>query len=236
MQAADMTDRVLKRLAQDSAAVNVYGAFYSAVEALSAINEGIRFFTLLTLGLEKTTTWFTPTAGPLYHLLPYIPDYLLPLRIFDSAGKKLRPATLAELDALDSGWEAATASKPTKYCAQGLDVLALYKAPPQTSPLFVTYARAPVALVADGDAPEYPEDLHSAFVDYGVNRLRFREGGQEFAKSMPYLGRFLNEAQRYGDYIRERNKGAGYDRLPFELTKADIGKLLKMATGGKQNG
>jgi hypothetical protein len=219
MTAADLETRVLERLDQPGGA----SGHYTAQEALAAINEGIRFFTLLTLGLEATTTFAISDATAFYHMQPLIADWMLPLRMRISGGAYLRPARLDELDALNPAWEAVTGT-PERYAALGFDLCAFHKLADAT--IETTYARHPIPLAADSDEPEYPADLHPAFADYGVYRLRFREGGQEFAKTLPYLGRFMEEAQRYGDYIRARGMANRYDKLPPQLERFDLSKLL----------
>jgi hypothetical protein len=222
MQASDMVRRVLERLDQPG------GGYYTTGEALAAINEGIRFFTLLTLGLEAEVTFPLNANTAFYHMQSSIADWLLPLRVRLAGGPFLRPARIEELDCLDAGWQ-SSAGTPSRYLALGFDFFGVYQQPADNSQsLRITYARSPLPLAADADVPEYPEDLHPAFVDYAVYRLRFREGGQEFQKMLPYLGRFMDEAKRYGAYIRARNIAGRYDKLPFELERVDLSKLLKL--------
>jgi hypothetical protein len=221
MTAGEMQTRVLERLDQ----MGGVEGYYSAPEALSAINEGIRFFTLLTLGLEAQAS-FTVTAGAaFYHAQDQLADWLLPLRVRVTGGGFLRPARLDDLDALNTAWQ-ATAGTPNRYAALGFDFLAV--TPQANATLDITYARAPVPLAASTDVPEYPEDTHGAFTDYAVNRLRFREGGQEFGKTLPYLRRFMDEAARYGNYVRARSVAGRYDKLPPEIERMDLSKLLTL--------
>jgi hypothetical protein len=226
MQAYDMVSRVLARLDQPG------GGWNTPVEALSAINEGLRFFALLTLGIQRTATvQLTLNAnGPSVRMLSVVGDWLMPLRI-STAGSPytvLRPARLAELDALDAGWQ-SNINPPTRYCALGFDFTSFYPQWTGSLSLETVYAASPHTLVADTDVPEIPADHHPDLVDYGVYRLRFREGAGEFAKALPYLQRFLNGAKKYGAYIRARNLAARYDKLPFELERADLSMLLTLS-------
>lgn len=219
-----MSARVLERLDQPG------GGYYTNAEALSAINEAMRFFALLTLGLEKTVTFNTGSSAPFFHMQSFFGDWLLPLRMTTSTGKQVRPARLSDLDCLDANWQNSTGTDALRYVALGLDFVVIYPAS-QNLPTTITYARAPVPLVGAFDVPEFPEQTHPAFVDYGTYRLRFREGGQEFAKALPYFQRYLDEAQRYARLIRARNIGSRYDKLPFELERADLSKLLSLRPG-----
>lgn len=55
MNVFDMETRVSQRLNEAGGAV-----FYPDTEILAALNEGNRFFVMLTLGLETTASWSVP--------------------------------------------------------------------------------------------------------------------------------------------------------------------------------
>jgi hypothetical protein len=194
--------------------------YYPAAELTAAINEGLRFFCLLTLGLEVTTSW-TPGAT-LTHMLGVFTDWITVLRITDSTGAAVRLATLADLTSLDPNWIASTGS-PSRYVALGADFVGVYGT---SGALSVTYARAPVALVADGDVPEIPAEYHLHLIQYAGYRCRQVEGATEFAKVMKDFASFLEGADRYAKYVRSRNVGARYDKVPFELESFDRSKIL----------
>jgi hypothetical protein len=228
MQLSDMSARVSQRLAEGSAA-----AFYPKAEIVAALNEALRLFSLLTLGLETTKAWNVPAATTFFHMLTYYPDWIVPLRLTDSAGAKVRPSRFGDLTSLDSGWiSSPTPAGPYRYVAEGADFVAIYPQPMAIGQVInVTYARAPLALVSDTDVPEIPQEYHPRLVEYGVYRVRQVEGGQEFAKTLPMLGAFLDGAQNYADYVRARNKGSRYDAVPFELSSFDRSALMKGAGG-----
>jgi hypothetical protein len=207
--------------------------FYPTVEIVAAINEANRLFCLLTLGLEKTTAWSVPAATSFFHMLQLstggnliFPDWIVPLRIATAAGAKVRPARIDQLWALDSQWPAVPGS-PSRYAHVGADLVALYGQPASTgTTLNVTYARAPVTLVNDTDVPETPAEYHPPYVDYAIYRCREVEGGEEFAKTLPLFDGFLAAAGKYAGYVRARNVGAGYDKIPFELDSFDRSRLV----------
>ncbi len=237
MQTSDIVSRVLARLDQPN------GGYYTYAEALSAVNEGMRFFALLTLGIQRRVTEAITlgSGNPSLRMLTVIGDWLMPLRVTLPNGAVLRPSRLADLDALDSGWQSTTPALPSRYAALGFDFTAFY--PQWSGPLELTfvYAAAPIAVVAGTDVPEIPPEYHPDLVDYGVYRLRFREGGQEFQKALPYFQRFLDGAKKYASFIRARNLASRYDKLPFELERADLSTLLSlskrlMPLRGKANG
>ncbi|HTB10941.1 MAG TPA: hypothetical protein VK752_05195 [Bryobacteraceae bacterium] len=221
MTALDMVDRCQQRLHEDPAVTTP--VYYPYPEVLSALNRAQRMFVLLTLCLETTVT-FDEDGSTFYNMRTSYEDWLLPLRVSTLAGVRVRPARLADLDALDSQWQANVA--PTKrYAALGFDFFVCY---PQQSgmALVITYAQAPPALVNPTDVPVIPEDYHPALPDFAIPWLRLKEGGQEFQKSLPYLKRFFAEADREAEYVRQRNIAARYDNLPFELRRLDRSKFL----------
>ena len=220
MTAGDMVARCQQRLNEDPAVTTP--VYYPASEVLSALNRAQRMFVLLTLCLETTVT-FVATGATFYFMRTIFPDWMVPLRISTAAGARVRPTRLAELDALDSGWQ-ANAGIAWRYAALGFDFLALYQQ--QSAPLTVTYARAPLGMVQLTDSPEINADYHPALIDFAIPWLRLKEGGQEFEKSLPYLKRFFAEAAREADYVRTRNLAARYDNLPFELRRLDRSKFL----------
>jgi hypothetical protein len=160
-------------------------------------------------------------------MLATFPDWIVPLRVTTSTGAKVRPARLEDLASLDAGWMTTqTPGDPTRYVALGADLAVPYPLPLNGSTLQVTYARAGLPLVSDTDVPETPAEYHSAYIEYGVYRPRQVEGGQEFQKALPGLGALLKAAEHYGNYVRARNAGSRYDKMPFELEKFDRSKLL----------
>jgi hypothetical protein len=218
-----MRTRVSQRLNEGGTPV-----FYTAAEINAALNEANRFFVLLTLGLETTAPWAVAAATTFTHMLTVFSDWIAPLRIATSAGAKVRPATLADLASLDANWISSPGS-PQRYVALGADFLGLYQQPAAAgTTLKVTYARAPVALVLDTDVPEIPAEYHPRLVEYGIYRCRQGEGGQEFEKSLKYFDGFLDGAKHYGAYVRSRNIGSRYDKVPFELEHFDRSRLLKL--------
>jgi hypothetical protein len=61
--------------------------------------------------------------------------------------------------------------------------------------------------------------------------MRAKEGGQEWQKTLPLWNRFLDGAQKLGEYVRARNKEQGYDYLPIELAKFDRSRLIEVISG-----
>jgi hypothetical protein len=203
--------------------------FYPKSEMIAALNEAERFFVLLTLGLENTAPWTISANTTFFHMLTAFPDWIAPLRISNLDGSRVRPSRLEDLCSLNSGWIASPQiGNPQRYCVIGGDLLAIYGQPTVNTTVNVTYAQAPVPLVQDTDVPQSPAEYHPRLVDYGVYRMRQVEGGQEFQKGLPFFASFFEGAQHYAAYVRARNIGSRYDKVPFELERFDLSQLLKL--------
>lgn len=227
MNASEMITRALRRLDEDATAPQ----WADSKAALRAINEAQRVFCLVTLCLEKTGTLALTGGTTFYHVLPTLSDFLVPLRVKVAGGARLAPDPLVAFDARSSSWQSA-AGTPTRYALLGLDLLAIMPRPAAGgTSLTITYAHAPAVLTTGTNTPTIPEEYHPALVDYAVNRLRFNEGGAEFVKSLAYFERFLKAAQKMAAFVRARSLGARYDRLPAEIEKFDISKLVAPTRG-----
>lgn len=233
MQLSDMQARVLDRVGEIAGAA-AGNQFFTASEATAAINAAQRLFVLLTLCLEASDTVALGAGTAFYSLLTIVPTWLAPLRIrlSEGTGAKLKPGRLADFAALDNAWS-TTQGTPCRYALLGFDFLAVYPVPNQEFNLWITYASCPAPLAMPTDTPAIPAEYHPALIDGAIPLMRVKEGGAELQKTMPYWNRFLDEAQRLGDYVRARNKEQGYDHLPFELRRFDRSKLLAAAKGAQ---
>ena len=226
MNLSTLRASVLERLGEASGV----SGYYDAADANDALNRSQRLFVLLTLCLEGSGTITTAAATAWYMLRTQITDWMVPLTLeFD--GAKVRPARLSELDALSATWQ-ATAGDPERYALSGMELLALYKQTAGIDTLDVIYARCPARLYVDADVPEIPVEYHELLVDPSVAMLRLREGGQELEKVKPLFGRFMGGAKELGNYVRRRSLDLRYDRLPAELDRYDLSRLLAISKGG----
>jgi len=215
LTAADITARIITRMDDDP----VTPISVSAAEVLAAINEGQELAALLTLCLEKTVDF--PLAATFYQQRSTLTDFLVPLRI-TVAGVRLRPSTLAELDAMNPDWQ-ATAGTAARYATLGCNLLAV--TPQQNVTAQFTYAYSPAQLLA-GDTPVIPVANHQDLVEYGVYRCRLKEGAQQLARGLGNFNTFLDSMQKLGDYTRARSLAARYDVQPLELALFDRSKLV----------
>lgn len=212
MTCGEMADRVLKEVGEDPSAP----VYYRRNEAFDALNEAQRFFALLTLCLESVGSVALEAAATWYDLLGALPDLGVVVRVARSTGEKLRPCRITDLDARGATWQSEPGN-PSRYGVAG-PLLAIHPRPVAGGGSFTpTYARMPARMSADAGTPEIPAENHLDLVDYAVYRLRMKEGGQEFLKELPRFNRFMAAAKKMADYVRRRNGGGAYDRLPFEL-------------------
>ena len=217
MTVGDIKERIAGR-ADDSALTPVT---VSDVELLAAINEGQQLSGLLTLFLEKTDN--LTITGCWQRVRPTLTDFLVPLRL-SIAGVRLRPATLTELDAENTAWQNASGTA-ARYFMAGFDLLAV--TPEQLATARMTYAASPTILTSDGQTPQLPAEYHQDLVNYGIYRVRLKEGAQSLQRGLGYLDRFLDDMTRLGNYVRARSAAARYDTMPFELALFDRSRLIK---------
>jgi hypothetical protein len=222
MTASELQTLALTRLGEDPTSPS----YYTEAETLTALNQGQRLFAFLTLCLETTASFALSANTTWYHLLPAYSGLIVPLRIRVVGGAKLAPARMEDLDALDPSWQTSTGT-PTRYAFSGCDLLAVYPKPAGAGTVLdITFARMPADL-AIGASPEIPDEDHLALADFAVPMCRAKEGGQEFAKVLPMLDRFMDAVQSRANYMRARNRARGYDREPPELERFDISTMLK---------
>lgn len=183
------------------------------------INEGQELFAWLTLCLETTAEF--PISATFGSIRPTFPDYLVPLK-FTVGGVRLKPSTLSDLDALDTNWQ-NTIDEPERYLTLGFNFYAIY--PQEAAAAYLTYARSPQR--AEGEVfLEIPEDHHQALVNYGIYRVRLKEGAQALERGLRYFNEFLDDAQALGDFVRARSRAAKYDTEPIELKLFDRSRLM----------
>lgn len=205
---------------------------YTPTETLAALNQAQRLFCMFTLCLE-TTANFGLSGAARYRMLQTFGDWIIPLRIRNALGNKVRPERLADLAALDMSWSLQLGT-PTKYSHTGFDLLSFYKHDSSTIP--ITYARSAVDLLStypadNGQVPEIPERYQPALIDGAIPLLRTKEGMQEWQKTLPQWNRFMDATQDLAIKVRARNKEQGYDAAPVELNRADQSRMLQRKAG-----
>lgn len=236
MTTKEICDRILARIDDDPTSPrSITPDPISPVpdEVLAAINEGQELAAMLTLCLETTASLSLTSGGVFYALRSQLADFLVPLRLMGPNGR-IRPVTLSELDAMNSTWQSWPWTDGTQewYFTQGFSFFGIAPQPVDDITAQLTYAKAPALLVGD-TFPEIPEDYHLDLVDYGIYRLKLKEGAQSLERGMKHLNRFLDRMTKLGDYTRARSRAARYDTLPMELALFDRSRLVERIAKGK---
>lgn len=196
----------------------------TAAEVLAAINEGQELAALLTLCFEATADFALAPAACFHQPRTILTDFLAPLRLTLN-GARIRPATLAEMEAENTAWQ-ATAGTPKRYACLGCNLLMVTPQPAAPATARMTYARTPTALVQPTDTPELDEAYHQNLVDYGVYRVRLKEGAQGLERGLKRLNAFLDDMARLESHVRARSAAAHYDIQPFEMAGFDRSRLI----------
>jgi hypothetical protein len=247
---AELQQRTLRRLDESTTAP----VAVTLLEVTQALNEGQRLFAAISLSIERTQRFDLIANQAWYQVSEQIEDWFVPLRcmgrpvnsgvstfdtplfdavLFDELAansnppSRVRPARLADLDAIDQEWQNARSDTTLRYGMMGFDTMFIYPAPLSSGvTMDITYAAVPRDLSGDYAEPDIPVQFHQNLIEYAVTTLRLTDGGTEFGRTAPLLGKFMEAAQRCADLVRARSKTLQYDRHPFELRAFDRSRLI----------
>lgn len=220
MTGSEIQRRVYQRLDDDPNAP----AGVTPAEVLHAINFGQELAAMLTLCFETTAALTLPTGSPFIDLRALFPDYLVPLALRVD-GRRIQPATLADLDAIDPTWQ-SSAEAPSRYAALGFNLLAFTGQGTTDTAAQFTYARTPARVVLD-QALELDDEYQPELVNFALWWISLKEGAQGLARGIGFLRSYLEAMKALAGYVRARSRLARYDVLPFELQLADRRNKLK---------
>lgn len=172
--------------------------FWTNAEALSAINDSMRVWNLLTGMWKKTQTQVT-TAGTAWYT--FSSSFVYNMKV--SFGSK--NMELGSLSSMDNGrptWEGETTTSggavptiPTIWIPAGLRRLAIWPADAAggTSLVLDGVCITPV-LAADADFIDLAQSEHDALLGEALFRLAFKEGGQRYEATKNLHKEFLQAA------------------------------------------
>ncbi len=214
-------------------------AFWTGEEARLAINEGLRFWNLLT-GTWKTRITLDTAASTWEYALPA--SMLYRMRV-EWDGHPLSPSGLFDLDYGRPSWMTETTAsggsvptQPIIWAPISLQLIAIWPsdAVPHHTLTLDGVANTPI-LVADGDFLDLGEETVSLLLDYALHVLSFTRGGIWFQATMPALQRFLTAAAEENRLIKtsqiyRRMMGLDLHRKYQPLSDPEIPVLL----GGSQ--
>jgi len=119
-------------------------------------------------------------------------------------GVSMLTATIQEEDYFNTSWQtAAVTGAPTDFITIAPNLIAVAPVPDGVRPYSVAcdvVRNFPVP-VADTDYVQVGREELDTLVDYTVHLALFREGGQEFADTMPLAQNMLTAAQQYNGIL-----------------------------------
>lgn len=185
MNLGDMKRRVWNIVGDES------GLFIEAAELVDYINDGYNDLARRTKLLRDVSS-INVVSGTAEYALPA--GFILEKRV-TFRGSRIKKTTIEMIDQVDWDKDLTTNTGiPVNYYIWGLK-LGLYPTPNVTeaSALKLYFTRLPlVALVADGDIPELPLDMHEDIVRYAV--ARSREQAEDFEVAQSTMGDYSQRA------------------------------------------
>jgi hypothetical protein len=187
------------------------------IEVRNAIAQMMRLWCWLTLSYEasgviaidETTVGSTFTAA----------DFIAPIRI-DFDGRRLDPVALAHLDAGSASW-IASRGRPSQVCWLSPNLFLFDRVPTGTSFAAIRYAAIAT------DISQIPADRHELIALGAAARVRLKEGGQYFPKTLEYLDRFVDGVAIDNARARARSVEQGHMTQPLELNAGKVRKQLE---------
>lgn len=186
-------------------------------EVQNAIAQVMRLWCWLTLALEasgsitidETVVSSSFTAA----------DFIAPIRI-DFDGRRLDRASLTELDAGNAAW-IATRGRPSQVCWLAPNLFFFDRIPAGISSASMRYA------AIASDISQIPADRHELIAIGAAARVRVKEGGQYFPKTLEYLDRFVEGVSIDNARARTRSLEQGHMVQPLELNAQKLRKQLE---------
>jgi hypothetical protein len=141
---------------------------------------------------------------------------LLAIRI-DNVAMQIDSVRAADL--YNTGWQGAAQGPPQIALHAGLNKLALSPIADATpySLLATVVQNAPVP-VADADQVQVARDDLDAVIDYAQHLAAFKQGGDEFTRTMPLFQRFLKQAATYNGKLAELGE---YTSIMLDLSQRE---------------
>jgi hypothetical protein len=172
--------------------------YWTATEALHALNESLRVWNMFT-GMWKKTQTVSTTAGTVWYT--FSSSFVYNMKV--SFGSL--PMELGSLGSMDNGrpaWEGESTTsggsvptRPTIWIPAGLRRLAIWPADAAGGNMLVVdgVCVTPV-LVNDTDYVDLAQSEHDALVGEALFILAFKEGGQRFEASKKFHQDFMGAA------------------------------------------
>jgi hypothetical protein len=174
-------------------------AFWTAAEALRAINLSLRTWNSLT-GVWRTSVTVSAPPASEDHLVP-LPGSLMYRTRVTIAGRPLTPISRFELNRIRPNWVNEYTDSgggiPTQidwWAPAGLYIIRIWPGNRVATDLLVGGVSATPVLVNPGDFINIGEDDLGPILDEALHILTFKQGGLRFTVSIPLHQAMLREA------------------------------------------
>jgi len=106
-------------------------------------------------------------------------------------------------DLYNTSWQGQAQQKPRTALHAGLNLIALAPAPDLIYSMTATVVQNAPVPVAASDPVQVSRDDLDVIIDYTQHLAAFKQGGDEFARTMPLMQRFLKQAAYYNGKLAE---------------------------------
>lgn len=181
--------------------------FWTEVEAIDAINEGLLTWNAFT-GFWKETIEIITTINNWDYALPESLVFGMRIEFND---KPLNQSSLSEMDNGHPGWQGQTTTdggsvpdEPKNWFPLSVDMIGIWPADADGgNTLTVDGVAATPQLVDPGDFINIGEEELGIILGYALHVLALKEGGERFAKTADYFTEFLKAAAEENDQLTQ---------------------------------
>jgi len=106
-------------------------------------------------------------------------------------------------DLYNTSWQAQPQQKPQTALHAGLNLVALSPTPGLVHSMTATVVENAPLPVNPGDPVQVAREDYDVILDYAQHLAAFKQGGDEFARTMPLMQRFLKQAALYNGKLAE---------------------------------
>ena len=186
-------------------------AFWTSDEVRQYINAALRMWNAMT-GYWHGQTILTAAANTTYYVLPATLVFGAHVEYNSSP---LSLGSVFSWDQSDPNWMFRRGT-PVEWSPVGINIIALRPIPPVPGgQILVAGVTTTPVLVAGGDFIDIGQEEFLVLLDYIEHLAVFKEGGQEFASTIPAVKAFLVAAGVYNEKLRASaiyRRAMGVDR------------------------
>lgn len=221
MPYASITRAQLRTLL-DNQLDNLSSTFWRTDEKNQIIQDGLRFWNLLT-GYWKARVTILTTASTVWYAVPG--TIVSGLRV-SWQGYTMSPTSFHDLDFGRPQWESETTTsggdvptRPTSWVIAGLNIVGIWPADAAgNSQLVLDGIAATPILANDGSTVDIGQDELNSLLNYLQHIASFKEGGKEFTATGDEFKQFLTAAGQRSAILRASatyRKYLGLDKSRF---------------------